>query len=401
MNPYFRIDKFGNLYTKEIYIEGDVPVFFSCTDEDGLLYFVSASVQTKEYVSWIATEVSEDRICDVLNDRISLKNIYVNSEKNRIYFIKRQFHSGVTTFDLFQRDQIDSDLLPSDEPLELCDEEKLSYLPSGKLNISEFASQQYSSISKIHLENDSICFNHAVPAGLFGELITDLQELKASLLLTTREVAGRVTQKLKKSTQEYMIAVNPGSFEVLLQSEQSVVLDSSLERIYSTLDKLLSFNEDNDDFRNFLETINITVIKKYKSVLDDLISLGQKLQIDTTFPPISGEAKQFSTSLTRSDIAVRRQLLEKLIINEDQPVQFRGELAGIDAIKRTFSFTFLDTKEPISGKITRELAEAVMNHEDLYQIPSIGTLFLTETTLTDVNEKNTAKKYSLTQFIRD
>ncbi|MHB1485533.1 MAG: DUF6575 domain-containing protein [Saccharofermentanales bacterium] len=399
--PYLKIDNFGSLYIDKIYVEGDVPIFFMCVDEDGRSYFVSASIQTNEYVSWVATEVSENRISDVLFDRISLQKIYINSEKNKIFYIKRRFHSFVTTFELFQRDQIDLNLIPIDEPLELSEEEKLSLIPTGQLNAQQFASKFYSSISKIHLENESIYFDHAVPAGLFGEFISDLQELKASLLLKASEVASRVTDKLKKSTQEYMVAINPGSFEVILQSEQSVLLDNTLVRIYSALETLMRFGTDNEEFRSFVAELNITAIKKYKKVLDDLISLGQRFEINTTFPEIDKESMVFLTKLTRSDIAIRRQLIENLTLKEDHIVQLKGELDGIDAIKRTFSFTQSENHNVISGKITSELADAVMNHEDLYHIPSTGIFYLTETITTDVNESYSIKRYSLTQFVKE
>ena len=79
-NPYFtNVPNIGNLDLEEILVEDDIPVFFTLISENKQRY-ISVCCEIYGEQRWIIAPVSNDRLIELLTNKLSIRDIFLNNE---------------------------------------------------------------------------------------------------------------------------------------------------------------------------------------------------------------------------------------------------------------------------------------------------------------------------------
>lgn len=122
---FFQNDK-KTFYYDYIFFEATRPIFFSCIDESGQLFIVTLCDDRRE-LRWIAAKTSRKQLLDIMKDKVTMYDIYLNSNE---YFIIIE-KNGITRCDPYNKESVDKLDFPT----------KGEYLEAEKEEIEEYVTQ--------------------------------------------------------------------------------------------------------------------------------------------------------------------------------------------------------------------------------------------------------------------
>lgn len=108
------------------FFEATRPIFFSCIDESGQLFIVTLCDDRRE-LRWIAAKTSRKQLLDIMKDKVTMYDIYLNSNE---YFIIIE-KNGITRCDPYNKESVDKLDFPT----------KGEYLEAEKEEIEEYVTQ--------------------------------------------------------------------------------------------------------------------------------------------------------------------------------------------------------------------------------------------------------------------
>ena len=151
MVDILNIPELGKLEIVEIYAYYDQPVLYSCRNATGHFFLVVAAAEDDQYLTWLCTAVSTERLNLIRSGKIDLHDAFAKSENPDTIQVRVPYekHASVQT-DTIKSNQIPEDMLPmSGECLDfeteifpvLSDVEKTAKSRSQETEISTAESQ--------------------------------------------------------------------------------------------------------------------------------------------------------------------------------------------------------------------------------------------------------------------
>lgn len=101
------------LETIEVYDYYDQPCLFSCRDQNGQIFIALWVDETELFNTWLYLPVSQERFNQLLSSEIDLSHAFLNSETGLIYEVKTYKNRKEYEVKILNKDQINSDFLPT------------------------------------------------------------------------------------------------------------------------------------------------------------------------------------------------------------------------------------------------------------------------------------------------
>ena len=108
------IPELGKLEIVEVYEYYDQPVLYSCKNAAGHFYLVVAAAEDDQYLTWLCTAVSTERLNLIRSGGIDLHDAFADSENPYTIQVRVPYeeHASVQTNSI-KSDQIPENMLPT------------------------------------------------------------------------------------------------------------------------------------------------------------------------------------------------------------------------------------------------------------------------------------------------
>lgn len=93
-----------------ILFESNYPILFTCTQEQNV-YLFSCCLVNASAIKWIGTETNYDALIQLLEDKITIKEAFLNGEKAKLLI---EYDGKEVCCDFVAKEQIPHELLPTD-----------------------------------------------------------------------------------------------------------------------------------------------------------------------------------------------------------------------------------------------------------------------------------------------
>ena len=100
-NKIFYQDTKYAFYYDYIFFEIYRPIFFSCKDQNNQLYLTTLCDDRKEF-RWIMVKTSENQLIDIMKNKLTMYEVYVNTDK---WWIIKEKH-GIKKCKIYTKEQV-------------------------------------------------------------------------------------------------------------------------------------------------------------------------------------------------------------------------------------------------------------------------------------------------------
>ncbi|MBR2505409.1 MAG: hypothetical protein IKB70_00505 [Bacilli bacterium] len=373
----------GNLFYDEIFIYYDGPCVFSVRNILGHRYISVLESITDSYDRYLLVPVSISRYVDFVRNKITIRNVFVESEAGGVFLLERMADETYLTNLVEEKDLLNYNLPPESEYLEY----KESYTSSELLLESE---ERKVGIAQISFEKGD-SHKQTIKAKELSLLLGKLQKVMDGIYKDWRTGQGdkcdsEKNLRMQKAVQLEVTRSYAASFGIEIESTEyrNIFNDSEFDEIMKKFASIAIFSDDfNADFCKSNENA-LKALKDYYKVLV-MHNFAYKFQVSTP------ERKISRFGLSTSDIQHKYTLLSK--IDDDGVIQeeLEGRLYAFDAKSKTFKFSVLGIKE-ISGKIDSDFDETVFDTDKTIKI------LVNKKTLSDISGVIT-DQYTLLRII--
>jgi len=349
------IPELGKLEIVEVYEYYDQPVLYACKNAAGHFYLVVAAAENDQYLTWLCTAVSTERLNLIRSGGIDLHDAFADSENPYTIQVRVPYeeHASVQT-DSIQSNQIPENMLPMrGECLDL----ETDTLPELS-NPEEIARARKQEIMNLILNFDGILRTEA-PAASVGKILGKLQDVINAIGMTCVNL-DRITEDLKRKMNISVLGVGPGSFDIRLASPEVTQLKlfddydcgNAIEKFF----ELLNAKSKQDELKKLLGQLKPRVAKDYTEFFKTL----NESVINTEFKWVSPNVHRGGTiRLSSSQMQKVIEVLEKSHEEIPPPFPITGKLTG--AFLSTKRFEIETTDETYIGDIANEAIETVRN----------------------------------------
>ncbi len=327
----------GPLYTDEILVYYEMPQLFTLFDNCKNLYIsLLINIDLSKY---IIVNISKERLNDIKDSSISLRDVFINPEMNKVYILQNDVVSEILPSKLSEND------LP-DEHLFL----KMLINPEMLVEEKEKQWDMVRDSLSIRLINTFDPKEHEIDCNLFAKIISTIQKLvtaqarckyskqykatdiiEMSKLNFSSSFIGSVGVKFK--TKERQNLLNETKLTPILESLAQLLEGCSIEKIKAY------FDNSNYDYK---------VISCYKNYLNTLLKNDFDIEYN-----IRTNQKTFKYYIDNSNIKEQYINLNKYISNKTFNEDFEGILVAADTKNKTFK---LETDDRIiNGTIPKQL----------------------------------------------
>lgn len=327
----------GPLYLDEVLAYYEMPQLFTLFDNCKNLYIsLLINMDTSKY---FIVNISKERLADIKDSSISLKDVYINPEMNKIYMLYNDVVSEILPSNISENDLPDENLFLNMliNPEMLVDEQEKQWdMVRDSLNI--------------RLINTFNPKEHEIDCNLFAKIISMIQKLvtaqtrckysnqykaadiiEMSKLNFSSSFIGSVGVKLKTSERQNLL--NETKLTPILESFAQMLEGGSTTKIKEF------FDNSNYDYK---------VISCYKNYLNTLLKNNLDIEYN-----INTKQKTFKCYIDKANVKDQYDNLNKYISNKVFIEEFEGVLVAADTKNKTFK---LETDEKIiNGNIPKQL----------------------------------------------
>lgn len=349
MRPFIEnFNGYGPLHFDEVLVFYDAPQLFTLTDNCKNSY-LAMLVDFSENNEYLLVNISKERLSDVKDSSLCLRDVFVNPEMNQLYRIIEQNNNF--NIEIIQSTQlIDSDL--PDEDL------YLNMLTNPELLIAEEEKgwDKVRDSLNIRLVHTNDPKEHEIDCSLFAKIISSIQSLVTSQAKCKYKNQFKASEIVEMSRLNFSSSYI-GSIGIKFKSHErkNLLNETKLSPILESLSELIE-NTSNDVLKKYFEENNYDykVISNYRNYLNTLI----KNQLDIEYK-ITTEKKQFKKYINNFDVVCQFKNLNNYILNKTFIEEFEGILVAADTKKKTFKLEIED--RIISGKIPKSLTNLKYN----------------------------------------
>lgn len=371
----------GNLRYGEIYLEFDGPQLFYCIDEfERKLISVHAPLSENGVDNWLFVYISEERIKNLKNNKLSIFNVFAFPEKGRIEHL-RVFADGSMVVESVLPSTIPPDWLPEFGEY-LSYSENVGLAPREPFDVSEaeeeIRQRALSFGSMWELSQDALdTFRrlktpvnvvadrtrrfvldvvwgagsavHFVDLGSFGVQALCFQRLLDALAdvgLGRRDSSG-ISGAARDLARMNVVAVFPGSFGVRLESHAGRILPHPV--IIGSNRQLLDLfaaSSDQESLRKLLRHLGPKVALRYKALFRSLSENSADFSADFGVP---GDIEAHSVKISQKEIIEVYSMLKKEEVVFREEFEFVGRLTGVSL--RSKFFRIENEERIVAGRI--------------------------------------------------
>ena len=376
--PFFKSVSGCSLFLERVFVEYDGPLFFLCKDTFQTNFLCAASIETDDFRSWTVVKATVERIIEVLNDQITLYDLFKQAESGKILYIKGFFKQEFDEFIEIDCAVIDENLLPAkDSYLELPDAVRYSYdlqkKPSDSI-LQRAANDSFAVHYDIKIVNTKHPDLHSFPAIISTWIVQCIEDIRLTMQASKGVFLKRSSERHYKESSFYIYAAAPGSLVFELRAQKGSFAPGDVEDSLESLFALLEYNSLTNDFCAFINRYSTSLISSYKKLTTLLVSNNYEMGLKAAFP---GRSSLIQLHLSSQDIMERKFLLDQLEDEKREEVVAVGVLSGLEPWKKeVFSFLADDEDDYFTGKIEKTFLDEIRNGNVEYTVPQRVTIGL-------------------------
>lgn len=330
----------GSLYFDEILVFYDSPQLFTVLDncKNKYLTILTNDEPTAQY---LVVNISKERLADIKDSSLSLRDAFVNPEMNKLFKVEDQFVHSILPSDLTSNDLPDENLYLNmliDPTLLINEEEKQWETVRDSLNI--------------RLINSTNPKEHEIDCGVFAKIISSIQNL------ITSQSKCKYRKQFKASDIVEMSKLNfsstyVGSIGIKFKTKErhDFLDETKLTPILESLSQMVS-GSTVDEIQNYFDKsdYDYKVISCYRNYLNTLVK--NNLDVEYKIGIKNGSIKHY---ILHDDIKKQYDNLNSYISNKTFNEEYEGVLVAVDTKKRTFKLE--SDGKIIGGTIPKELSK--------------------------------------------
>lgn len=108
-NVFRKIPEFSNIVLDTILFESKYPVMFTCKNKGDLYLFICCLVSA-EKVEWIGSKTTYDNLIDLLENKITIRDAFLNITENKIII---EYNGKETDYKIVKGNDVPDNLLPT------------------------------------------------------------------------------------------------------------------------------------------------------------------------------------------------------------------------------------------------------------------------------------------------
>ena len=255
------------------------------------------------------------------------------------------------------------------------------------------------SLKRFSLDPFDIAFSgeavrrNGVSLAFLGRSISSLEGILGLISQQSRNIASSLlkshAQTITESGSLYLVGTGPGSFRIILSSQQPAFGASIAHLSLERFNQLLDCKDDEQLLKEQINILGFKVIARYKGFLELLYRNESNVKFYDKIIP-----EGFQTKEITGDLAKRIcEILGKAESSPDEDVPLRGMLKGISLISHWFEFLVEDSGEKITGSFNQKLELDVKERFDR----TVTANFRVSKQWVEIKEKFN-KKYELIGF---
>lgn len=330
----------GPLYYDEILLYYDSPQLFTLIDNCKNRY-LSMLIKEDSDLEYLIINISKDRLCDTKDSSLSLREVFMHPEMNKLFKVVGQRIFSLTIQDLKENDLPDENIY-------------LNMLVDTNLLISE-EEKQWDNIRdslNIRLIDALNPKEHEIDSGLFAKIITTMQSL------ITSQAKCKYNGLFKNSEIVEMSKLNfsstyVGSIGIKFKSKEryDLIGGTKLTPILESLSQMIQ-QSTISDVQDYFEKNNYdyNVISHYKNYLSTLLKNNLNIEYK-----IGVKNNIISYYTSNNDIKNRYNNLNTYIANKTFIENYEGLLVAVDTKNKTFKLE--NDGRIISGSIPKGLVK--------------------------------------------
>lgn len=193
------LEHIGVLRQDKVFLDGIVPILFTCTNNNGKLFIGSCCDVDKKLVRWLLAETTPDRIIELLSDKITIQDIFLTQTKEKYMIVLQDGAYSVKSYKQYGWDDA-SVFLPDDEYMDVDDDEFLEeinyYMEKQNLQdsykkciINEFNNVYYN-MKKFYFRSEQNNLGHKVGFNrqLINEYLYENEQLQIYNLVESKPI---------------------------------------------------------------------------------------------------------------------------------------------------------------------------------------------------------------------
>lgn len=362
MSKVMNLEKLGNFRLKRILLEYDSPFIFTCVNEKNKTMLFIENDYSEEEESWVSIFISDDNLYNLLSQKTSIQETFINLDTHTYYLIKHNLISDVFTY------------------------QKLKSFPEGILNSgNDFLPVVYNNEEALLMESLKEVFNeNLMPAmDLHFNKFTGKHSLPIEFLINVLTDVKKVYNgiiRVKSNSLE--VEPCPGS---LVLRFKSIIPDKTIDKntsayAFKTIENIL-LSSDPEDVKSVLLE-NPRIISPLKSLYSTLAKNNRDFEIATITEDITPVGYKTISSKNVSDFYSN---LKNKKISDSKEIKRIGVMEGFDNVR--WSFSFRDNFGKLyKGKISPEINEKNPKIKDEFEVILVET---TEVDLENAKDKKT------------
>ena len=349
------IPELGELEIVEVYEYYDQPVLYSCKNAAGHFYLVVAAAEDDQYLTWLCTAVSIERLNRIRIGEIDLHDAFADSENPYTIQVRVPYEEQAKVLtDYVQSNQIPGEMLP---------------LPGECLNIEietlPLLNNAEEIIKSRRQESLNLNFNFTediktqAPIIFLSNIFRKLQNVINTIGMICKN-ATKVTDEIRNNMQISLLQVHHGSFNIHLVSPEITQLNifdnydcgDAIEKFF----ELLNAENNQDELKQLLGQLKLRVAKNYTEFIKSL----HEVVTDTRFTWKSPNPYRGGTAyLSNSQMHEVIEFLEKY--QEEAPSRLTITGTLIAASLRTNRFEIKTDEKNYTGDIADEVFATIEN----------------------------------------
>lgn len=348
-----------------IFFEG--PLLSHFLSDKGENFLFSWVDSDENFNRWFVFRVSQEKLIDYLNGKITLLSFFLDPIDGFLYKIDVYSKGGINDPMLLYPDLIPNQYLPSEKSF-------YSFIPENQeLDLTFYSKKYETGILQAYFQNRSKVLYNEIEFSLFAKSLFEMNmifEALSDTYLRIRVATAPVTDKgkkiidrnfVKKSTQLNYFAQAGGSFSALFKSS---VLTVPIEGVKTDEDSFMEFlmgflksSEDLTELSETVQKVDKRIIPHYKNLLNIIINSKLKFILRYENHLTNTRFKQ-NLSFKKAGIIVEN--LEKLEYSLVDEIKMVGRFTAINIRTGTYTFEELGGNEQVSkGKFDRDRKEMV------------------------------------------
>lgn len=333
----------GQLEIIEVYDFYDKPVLFSCKNKSGLI-FIAIYVDDSDVAEiWLYASISSSRFKNVVQGRVELRNIFIDTEDAFVYQVEIPYEEGINII----VKSVACNKIP-DEYLPELGQVIQSENNSAHTNIETVSTEKRREIIDFVLQFPEEEITEA-PVGDLGLILYSLQETIDAIgqIKLGKSESHIIQPEVKQKTQVAMSGVFSGSFGMRLEGtvyeEDSLGLgESFLGQCIKEFIQLINLGANKEELPAKLNVLKKKTAFKYTEFLKALTRIGiSKLHIDWASP--SSTVKMGEIELETAFQAI--EIIQKTKIRAETEICVNVKLTQISYSSKTITLQEVGSKK--------------------------------------------------------